>query len=76
MREDGKAVKLEFWAMEKEQESLRIFASLPALNRLLSPVLVTSRKAQDTRESLPMQRNTTKPKESGDKTNARRAPVR
>ena len=76
MREDGKAVKLEFWDMEKEQANLQISVSLPALNRLLSFARVTSRKAQDMKENLPMHRNTIKPKEPGDVMNARRAPVR
>ena len=64
MREDGKAVKLEFWAVEKEREDLSSSASLPALNRLPAPALVTSRKAQDQRENQPMHRNTTKLKEA------------
>ena len=61
LREDGKAVKVEFWAVEKEQENLLPSPSLPALNRLSSSILVTSRKAQDEGQSLPMLRNTTKP---------------
>lgn len=76
MREDGKAVKLVFWVVEREQEELQASTSLPALNRLSPPAIVTSRKAQGEGESLPMHRSTTKPKEPGDMTNARRAPVR
>ncbi|MFC1633729.1 hypothetical protein ACFL5Z_02715 [Planctomycetota bacterium] len=76
MREDGKAVKLEFWVVEREQEELQASTSLPVLNRLLQPTRVTSRKAQDSGENLPMHRNTIKPKEPGDITNARIAPVR
>ena len=76
MRENGKAVKLEFWAVEQEQENLQCSGSLPALNRLSSSTPAASRKAQDEGEHLPMHRSTTKPKESGDMTNARRALVR
>ena len=47
MREDGKAVKLEFWVVEKERENLQSSTSLPVLNQLLPPALMTARKAQD-----------------------------
>lgn len=76
MREDGKAVKMGLWVVEKEQEKFLSPAYLPALNRLIITALMTSRNTQGERESLPMQRNTAKPKEPGDITNARRAPVR
>jgi len=66
MREDGKAVKLEFWAVEKEQENLLSSTFLPVLNRLSPPVPVASRKAQGEGDYLPMHRNTIKPKEPGD----------
>ena len=59
MREDGKAVRLEFWVVEKDRESLQSSTSLPVLNRLPPPVLLTSRKAQDEEQFLPMDRNTT-----------------
>jgi hypothetical protein len=59
MREDGKAVKLEFWAVEKERENLQPSTSLPVLNRLLPPALLISGKAQDEEQPVPMDRNTT-----------------
>ena len=62
--------------MEKEKENLLFSPCLPALNRLMIPTLMASRKAQGEGESLPMHRNTTKPKEPGDITNTRRAPIR
>jgi hypothetical protein len=47
MREDGKAAELEFWVVEKERENLQPSASLPVLNLLPLPALLTSRKAHD-----------------------------
>lgn len=63
MREDGKAVKLEFWAVEKERETLQTSTSLPAFNRLPPPALVTSRKAQGDGDGLPIHRYRPKPEE-------------
>ena len=47
MREDGKAVKMAFWVVEKGQENLGKIASLPGLNRWPRIASAASRKAQD-----------------------------
>jgi hypothetical protein len=62
MREDGKAVKMAFWVVEKEQENVETSVSLPGLNLSPTTAQAAPRKVQDERESLPMQHNTTKPK--------------
>jgi len=62
LREDGKAVKMVFWGAKKGQENLKKTATLPGFNRPPPTAPAARRKAQDERERLPMQRNTTKPK--------------
>ncbi|MBN2313592.1 MAG: hypothetical protein JXM79_06655, partial [Sedimentisphaerales bacterium] len=62
LREDGKAVKMAFWGVEKGQETLEKTASLPGLNRSPTTASAPPRKAQGEVESQPMQLNTTKPK--------------
>jgi hypothetical protein len=47
LREDGKAVKMAFWGVEKGQENLEKTTSLPGLNRSPPIALAAPRKAQD-----------------------------
>ncbi|OHB78830.1 MAG: hypothetical protein A2Z25_24425 [Planctomycetes bacterium RBG_16_55_9] len=59
MREDGKAVKLEFWAVEKEQEDRPLSASLSALNCSSRRAEAGQKKVQGDMTSLPMHHSTT-----------------
>ena len=62
MSEDGKAVKLGLWAVEKKREELRTFVSLPALNRWPSHGPRAAKKTQAQAERQPILLGTTKPK--------------
>ena len=62
MSEDGKAVKLGLWAVEKKREELQTFVSLPVLNRWPSHASRAAKKTQAQAERLPILRSTTKPK--------------
>lgn len=57
-RENGKAVKMEFWVTQKEQEDRHIAMSKVGLNSLPSKELVISEKVKAKGKSPPMSPNT------------------
>lgn len=66
VREDGEGVKLEFWAVKRERETLQTFTFLPAFNRVPPPARVTPRKVQGKGDGLPIHLCRPKPEEQGD----------
>jgi hypothetical protein len=53
-REDGEAVKLELWAVEKGQAAFFSYAFLPVFNQVAAALVTASRKAQGWQENLPI----------------------
>jgi hypothetical protein len=53
-REDGKAVKLELWVVEKGRAAFFSYAFLPLFNQAAAPFVPASRKAQGWQANLPI----------------------